>query len=597
MSTNLIVPWTEESRTDLIGPWQGQVLEPESIYPGWTNFVSQRSIRAIAISPKSRHIWMATWGGVLSWRQREETTYYRYSSEHGLLGNSVCCVCVDEEERPWVGHDEGGLAYFENNRWNVYAERKTETFRVITKAESGGIWAATSNSIYRIQGPHQGSVPRLVNNAVAEYPSTLLEDSNELLLGNNRGLFRLTDTGDLLEVGPELIKSCRSLSRDAQDRIWIATDTEIYLMEEKVHAQPFYDGRAGYVRQLAAGRDLVWILTTEGISVIDKVWKHISPNSEQAATPQTIVVSSSDRHLWVGTDSLLSSVFYSENGTITWEHSQLPEHGEDKLSNLARCIAISEMNETVSIGTAGGLVTFSSDDKWSIDASAGDVRDLCVATNAHGETLWLLRWPKGFQAQNFVHDQPPGVPVALAKGSDGNAYGLTSRGLWLLGPKVKLIANSPPARTLGLSQTQDGTWWAGTTEGVYRYTNGVWLPANEQPGPGLSEVYALSVAGNKLWAATANGLWCRNGNVWESHNGPQPRIVRALAVASDGIKLWLAEADAVVRYSPQTRTTDKSFTLEQHGVASRRVAALAEIRGDLWILTAAGISRLRLSDR
>jgi ligand-binding sensor domain-containing protein len=595
MSNNLIVPWTGESRTDLITRWEEQqVLEPEPIYPGWVNFVSQRSIRAIAISPKSRHMWMATWGGVLSWRQRDETTYFRYSSEHGLLGNGAACICIEQEERPWVGHQEGGLGYFENSRWNVYPELKAERFRVVTKAEQGGIWAATNNCIYRIPGPQHGSVPELVNNAAAQYPLTLLTDGNELLLGNNQGLFRLVN-GELLNVEAQLIKACTSLSRDAQDRIWIGTANEIYLMEgRKVHPDPFYDGRAGYVRQLAAGRDLVWILTTEGISVVDNDWKPVSFNWELPVTPQTIAVSLSDRHLWVGTSSLLSSLYYSNDGNATWEHErQLLPHREDGLSNLVRCIAGSETAGHTWIGTAGGLVTFRPDDTWDVDALAGAVRDLCVTAK---DTLWLLRWPKGFEALNVTFDQPPGIPIALAKGSDGNAYGLTSRGLWLLGPNSKLISAVPPTRALCISQTQDGTWWAGTTEGVYRYINGAWSAANEQPGPGLSEVYSLIAHGKKLWAAAANGLWRRTGNTWESHNDAQPRIVRAIAVAGDENKLWLAETDAVVRYSPDTKTIDRSYSVENHGIGSRRVEALAEIRGDLWIATAAGLSRLRLNE-
>ena len=595
MSVNWITGWTEEPRHDRIEAWKElQVLEPESIYPGWTNFVSQRSVRAIAISHKSRHMWLATWGGVLSWRQRQETTYFRYSSEHGLLGNGVSCVCVDEEERPWVGHEEGGLGYFDDNRWNVYPERKSEVFRVVTKSDAGGIWAATSRSVYRIQGPNQGSVPVPITKAVAEYPLTLLEDGNDLLLGTNQGLFRLNNIGELIDVEPERIRSCTSLSRDAQGRIWIGTATEVYLMEAgQVRPEPFYDGSAGYVKQLAAGRDLVWVLTTEGICVIDKSWKPVSFNSEQTVTPQAIAVSSSDRHLWVGTNSLLSSLYYSDDGSVTWDHSQLPEHREDQLSNLGRCITgVEDGDRTVCVGTVGGLVVFPSDDKWSINSLAGDVRDLCITSTANGKTFWMLRWPKGFWAKDLEFAQPPGIPIALARGLDGNAYGLTSRGLWLLGPILKQIAENPSARAHCLSQTQDGTWWAGTAEGVYSYKNGNWSVANEQPGPSLSEIYTVVAIGNKIWAAAANGLWSRTGNTWESHT----RIVHALAVASDGTSLWMAEQDALVRYSPKTKKHDKLYSLEEHGIASRRMAAIAEIGGDLWVVTAAGVSRLRLNE-
>ena len=88
-------------------------LKPEPVYPGWTNFVSQKSVRAIAMSTKSSCLWLATWGGVISWKWKDNQPYQRYSSEHGIAGNEVTCICLDECDRPWIGHSEGGLSYFD----------------------------------------------------------------------------------------------------------------------------------------------------------------------------------------------------------------------------------------------------------------------------------------------------------------------------------------------------------------------------------------------------------------------------------------------------------------------------------------------------
>src|SRR5262249_23332251 len=175
--------------------------------------------------------------------------------------------------------------------------------------------------------------------------------------------------------------------------------------------------------------------------------------------PQTIAVISSDRYLWVGTDSLLSSLFYSDEGRGFWRHAELPQHREDRLNNLTRCFAASEQNDTVWIGTAGGLVAFGTNESWTIDATAGDVQNLCASSGRNGETVWSLCWPKGFRTQGQPATEPDGIPVTLAKGIDGNAYGLTSRGLWLLGAQPKLIAPTLDVRVRCLCETQNGTWW------------------------------------------------------------------------------------------------------------------------------------------
>jgi ligand-binding sensor domain-containing protein len=602
-SDNLIVDWTEEF-SNWIAPYQErQVLEPESMYPGWSNFVSQKSIRAIAISPISRQIWMATWGGVLSWRQRDESTYYRYSSEHGLAGNGVSCICIDSEERPWVGHEEGGLGYFENNRWHVYRERKKEIFRVVARAYSGtGIWAAaTSNCIYRISGPAAAALPFLVDEPSAEHTLALIDAGEYLLVGNHQGLLRVDHAGQVEKIAPDTIKSCVSLTRDVRGHVWIATANAVYRMSAgQVDVEPVYENSDVYVCHTDAGRDSVWVLTTAGLGLIQNdEWKSISPKSTSSdgATLATIAVSSDDRHLWIGTNSLLSSVYYDGDGSATLEHSQLPRHKEDELHNLARCIAGSETGDpTVWVGTANGLVSFRADDTWTLEHQGNDIRDICVTSDGDKQTVWLLEWPKGINALNFNHKSPPGIPISLTNGVEGEAYGLTSRGLWFLGPRNKEVAGVPAARTYMVAQTQDQVWWAGTAEGLFRLVHGNWSSVKEQPGPGLAEVYALLPVGKKMWVAAANGLWCWNNKVWESHNGPETRIVRALGVAGDAKKLWLAQQDGVVRYAPQYRKADRSYSLEEHGFSSLRVNAIAEIRGDLWIATAAGISRLCLSD-
>src|SRR3954462_628812 len=62
-------------------------LKPASLHAGWTGFSSKCSVRAIAVAASSPQVWMATWGGIVSWDRREGGLYRRYGSEHGLAGN------------------------------------------------------------------------------------------------------------------------------------------------------------------------------------------------------------------------------------------------------------------------------------------------------------------------------------------------------------------------------------------------------------------------------------------------------------------------------------------------------------------------------
>jgi ligand-binding sensor domain-containing protein len=608
MSSNFIESWNPKHTNDgIVGFTESQVLEPESIYPGWMNLVAQRSVRAIAIAPKSRHLWMATWGGVLSWRQREESAYYRYSSEHGMAGNAVASLCIDESERPWVGHEEGGLSYFDGQRWRSHEHFRKEPIRALSNTGSAeSIWVATNNGVYSvyIDGSGRVPIPMAVNQEGCARAVVILPDGDDLLLGNRTGLFRLRLGADPVRLAADMVSSCVALARDGSQRIWIGTPHGVYPMAAgDVVGDPVYEGQLGCVKAIAAGQERIWILSADGISqASDGDWQPISLPSEEmdAASLHAIAASSNDNHLWVGTDRVLSSLYYSAEGVVQWDHEMLPTHAEDELSNLGRCAVASDVDDKVWIGTAGGLVTGEQDDKWSVDPIKGDVHALCVADGdlAQGaaETVWLLTSPDGISSLGPNASPPPGLPLALATGADRCAYALTTKGVWRLGNNLTKVAEAAPQSVHALAQTPDGRWWVGTTQGVYQYMGGKWQPVSEAPGPQLAEVYALAVIRKQVWAATSAGLWVRAQNKWVSHNKQEPLLVRTLAPASGESKLWLARLDGVVRYDAVSRTVDREYTPFEHGLASCRVTALVESKGKLWIVTQVGISRVKLTE-
>ncbi|MGB8509872.1 MAG: hypothetical protein WCD76_15935, partial [Pyrinomonadaceae bacterium] len=84
----------------------------------------------MAVSEKTQRVWAATWGGVISWNQRGGDFHYlRFDSEHGLAGGPASCVCLDGDERTWVGHDGGGLSILEGGGWRVCVSPPAEPVR------------------------------------------------------------------------------------------------------------------------------------------------------------------------------------------------------------------------------------------------------------------------------------------------------------------------------------------------------------------------------------------------------------------------------------------------------------------------------------
>lgn len=612
MSSGRITRFVED-RARITAHAEAGVLEPEPIHAGWSTFVAHRSVRAIAVAPGSSHMWLATWGGVISWNRKQELLYRRYSSEHGLAGNATACICVDQAEWPWAGHVEGGLSYFDGHRWQIYGDLQSEPIRAVCRGPGEhGIWAAGAGAVYRIDAADRPATPVAIGDDGAVHASALLADGDGLLLGNLWGLFRLRPGARPERLSPDRIQACTALARGADGALWIGTPEAVYRDDGQQLAGPVGPAESdpsGRVVGLAAGRSRTWVLTTAGLAQIQRDSWVAVPAPDQAPAPQALAASADDSYLWVGTDRLLAGVWSPSPDQTRWDLDLLPAHREDALNNLGRCVAAHDDRGQIWVGTAGGLVTFDHDGAWSADAESGDIRALCQVSasaaagpEAHS-ALWALSWPHGViplnaAAQADALVPPPGAVTALAAGEDQSLYALTGRGLWRLGAgEPALVAPSGPAAARCLAQLPDQTWWLGTTRGAYQLRDGRWALAGEQPGPLQAEVHALAVIGGELWAATAEGLWSRRAGAWLARNPAAPATppaVYALAPAIARPGIWLAREDGVARYDPATGAAGEPYTPINSGMPSRRAHALVERDGILWIVTRAGIGHLKL---
>ncbi len=605
-----------ETSTRITSKVEMGVLQPEPLYPEWTNFVSQKSVKAIAIAPKSQQIWMATWGGVLSWNRKEEFLYRRYSSESGLAGNAITCLCLDQDENPWTGHAEGGLSYFSAGHWQVYSHLQTAPIRAIVSAvHRKGIWVATADTIYYVADPESNPVPVARESNGAVEAVTLLADGENLLVGNRLGLFRVQWDREPEAIAPNLLDNCSALTRDGNGNIWVGTHDGLYQLSGEHSNQ--HDPRKIItsilpVIALAAGKKRVWVLTAAGLAqVADGQYLQVPWRSESGKPLfiQAIAASTDDTYLWVGTERRLAGVRSTNADNTTWDLDLLPPHRDDELHNLGRRTILSDTQERVWVGTAGGVIAFDLDNEWRIWANHNDVRSLSVISSNDKSTtkemLWILAWPQGIgnlnfsTGPNFPKLKLPGLPTLLSAGNDGCPYIITGSALWRLrGDQLTKIAPGVSGLPRCLLQTPDSVWWLGTVRGLYRLASGRWKFVGAQPGPLQAEVYALVVADNTLWVATEIGLWERQNEDWILHNPGQQnssRAVWALAAGRLGT-LWMASAEGVCCYNPKTKMQGVSYTAFNSGLGSRRVTALLETPGFLWIVTQVGISRLTLDE-
>lgn len=606
--------------------------EPKPVYAGWQSITSQSEITALALD-RSGRIWAGTGGGVLLWDKHTGGSYLRFGPVHGLGGSAVSCLTLDRNELPWVGHPEGGLSRFDGQRWWPYTHLQQEPVRAIAAAAQFGLWVATEAAIYLLPLSQPGqNDPEPIKIAGAEATEAvdaqaLLDDGDGVYLGNSWGLFRLSAQAG---VAPQVILSvgCNALVRDTQRHIWAGTLEGITCIDKpkRNYAPPII--QVGWrVLGLAVGRNRIWALTlgwpTNRLAQVTMQmgdWQWLDPLPDAVEPIRTIAALPSDARLWLGTDRQIMYVEPQPSVPLFWSGPVLAEHQHDKLSNLAQAVIGCQDSPNVLIGTQAGLLELTpgeerlnillQDDTHLQDNIHCLAQAIGPATPTRASTIWVARWPSDIvpilPLQLPVQIGPDlGLVLAIAPDTAGHLHVLTTHGLRSIANLAEpLVRHAPPYTVHALVQTSlnGSSWWAATSQGLYRWRAGdsEWTLEGSLDGPGQSLVSSLLVhaASGVLWVATDTGLWVWNGIRWtprtlplESHSIELP--LRALAAAADNW-FWLADAQGVIHYNSLTGETRERFTPFNSGLGSRRVVALLQHAGYLWVITQAGISYLAL---
>ena len=572
------------------------VLEPEPAFPHWTTFVSHRAVRAIAVAPESRIVWIATWGGVLAWNRTDEYVYRRYSSEHGLAG-TPSCIAVGDDDCPWVGHAEGGLSRFDGGRWHPYEHLRDDSILAIAAARGGRMWVATPDAIVLVE---RGARPvELVRgDASCAGATALLGDADGVLVGSPSGLFSVSARVPVSRVGADVISECTALARARDGTVVVGTPNGVVMNDRRSAPD---DGDAVVVG-LAPSRTGIWVLTRSRIARIeDGVWRALPPAPEHLPTPRAITVAGpAEDYLWIGTDDLVSGLRVT--GESPSDVGVLPAHDEDRLSNLGRCAAADDAGR-VWIGTAGGVFVGEASGTWSFDAEPGDVRSIILANTAYRESsIWLLGWPSGMSRVVMPGRlsepvaAPSGLPRMLVRGYDSRPFAWIGNAVWRLGDRLELEASGVPADARIVAQAPGGAWYAATDRGLYQYdrVSSEWAL---EPALGVSPVTALATVGFSLAAGTSGAFWWLDARAWRKlelrHAGVRwTGTVTSLANTADVVDtVWVACGGRVARCALDDGAAVEVFDRFDSGVCGNVVTAIIETDGVLWVVSRGGIAR------
>jgi ligand-binding sensor domain-containing protein len=586
----------EYHATIAIYPERG-VLEPQPAFESWTTFVSHRAVRAIAVAQESRIVWIASWGGVLAWNRTDEHVYRRYSSEHGLAG-APSCIAMSDDDRPWVGHAEGGLSWFDAGRWYPYEHLRDAPILAIAAASGGRMWIATSDAIAMVERG-QRPVELVRGNASCAEPTALLGDADGVLVGSPSGLFRVSERSPVRRVSGGAISECTALARAPDGAVVAGTPTGVVIGDSRITPA---SGDAAIVG-VAPSRRGIWVLTPVGIARIENnAWRAVAPASDTQTSPRALAVARpNDDYVWVGTDDLVSGL--RPGGDTPWDSGVLPHHAEDVLSNLGRCGRADTVGR-VWIGTGGGLFMAHPDGKWSFDEDLGDVRSVMPSGGGvfGPEYIWVLSWPAGLHRiamPSRVLEPialPPGLPRSLVSAYEPRAFAWVGDTLWHFddGTAHAEVGHVPPDAHI-VAQAPGRQWFVATNHGLFTYdpVRGDWSLV---PAFGVAPVTALATIVVWLFAGTHGAFWMLDLRGWRKlelrHAGVAwTEPVTALARASDYETIWVACGGRVARCTTEDGTVLEVYDRFDSGVCGDVITAIIETDGVLWVVSRAGIAR------
>lgn len=600
----------------------------------WVSFASQKHIRDLAVDLVRRHIWIATWGGVLCWSP-ETAMCVRYTSEHGLLGNATRCVAVDEQGFVWAGGQDGGLCVLQpeaGTAWRAHPGMRSWIVRSMISKPEGGLYLGIQRNdmrqfaVGRLEAPPDDRLRLIVQEGLAsrEVEALVVDGNKDLWLGNAWGLYLVRRDTTPEEFYINGAQAC-ALARGGEG-LWIGTSRGVYRfhIESRLFNQE-PDWPQERVVKMAEDpvTGALWVITTREVGrIINNTWQPVrqSPldrlNVVVAATIATQVDDSDDpvvrgARVWVGGAGGLYDVELDEYKL------DLPPDPEDALSNYVQCLCLD--NSTVWLGTARGLYKFDGQ-FWHDTCGVKGLRDVrSLLVNTAVKRVLIGTWQQGLRClepETCLDKTLLTLPVvSLAASPDGKLWAATLDAICYSDEDQEkwFPLSDPVAPHIGQAMIQvihhqqaildDNQTipilWVGTSRGLFRYRPNAALWDWTAGALEYSDIKCLAVnpITNRLWVGTDSGLFVELG--WQLCRKGE---VRALAFGPEG-DLWLGTATGLECWrapvNEQTFLAEPAMnlTILNSGLAANLVTALdVRVIGDMqevWVGSPAGVSYYR----
>ncbi|MBU2280134.1 MAG: diguanylate cyclase [Gammaproteobacteria bacterium] len=547
------------------------------------------------------------------------------------------------------------LADYFRESWTTRDGLPHNTINSIVQSKDGYLWFATWEGAARYDGRTftvygRSELTGLPDSGVRVFH---LDRNGDVLMGGSRGGMAMVQN-DHWQSLPAVGTLINDLMRDANDRLWIATEGGgLLLQQPNGETQHFgaADGLAPTViyRLLEDSQGKIWLATQQGLYWFDPtlskpVFHLAGPEQGMPLTSIFALAKDGDGVLLVGTeqgpfkqqgaqfvslapelDGVAVSVIMLDQqqqlwfGTVNQGLMRLSALGleqltvADGLPNNRVLSLWQDREKSIWIGTNGGVLRLRDAPFTNLTADKGLSDNYVRTVLEHSDgSVWigtsggLDRYVKGqLVPVTSRHGHSMTSILSLAEGPDGDVWvGSYSHGLIRLRDgKVMSIID----RTLGLTSNEvrailpmaDGSVWVGTSGGLSHLVEGKVREYHVSDGLPGEFVSALILQPNgKLWVGTGSGVAVLAGDRFQSlplNKLDSADYVFGFYQPPHSADLWLATDRGLVFYDA---AKDKMHLVSKaSGLPFDRIFSIvAEEEQYFWLSSNRGILRVKQDD-
>lgn len=575
--------------------------------------LSSKSVLSIAQDSRG-FMWFGTADGLNRYDSRSFVTYYNNTGRIKNLPSSyILSLLSDSMNNLWVGTTMGLARYlpaqdnFESIQLPkqltgnargincIYEDRNKVLWIGSTEglffSEDGG---KTFSALYETPGGIAGNMIRAV----------LQDAGGHVWVGTDKGLTRITREGGRFvfetyrhrnnDAGSLLDDAVAALAEDEQHRLWIGLQQKgIELFDAATHRFTPYASAPvaiGNIRKMVADqKEHLWIGTQDGLVCFDMARNRFTayqhdPENSKSLSQNSIYSLFIDQcqSIWIGTyfgginrvHKPMFTVHKAGRSQQTVNSGIISSIVEDRQGNLW-------------IGTEGGGLNYFDRQNNRFTAYR----------NKAGDTLSL--------SSNLVKVVYKDKEENIWIGTHGAALNVLPYGQSSVIRHPYLLSDKPNVEILALAEDNQGRFWMGSNAGLRVFKKNhlqltpvvmAGLPENLQKQ--LVDCFCLD-AQNNLWIG-GWGLFVMKdgaGSITPFHaTGKEAALLNATRINciredKEG-RLWIgSDRDGLFCYEPRSGNIFHYTTSE--GLANNRVYGIVQDeRGDVWISTGNGLSRL-----